>query len=157
MVKFLFGLLGRMIRRFIDGSKVLTLPDRFLGGVVGLGKGLVFIAIIMFPLSLFEDSYKNVTQGSLLTPFFEDMINIVSLKHIETKYMDKIPQLPLNDIQNRIKEMSDLKKITKEVDIKKDALLKSVENFVSQDNNHENITEEDKNKLNDLLKSLSKN
>ena len=34
---------------------------------------------------------------------------------------------------------------------------KSVENFVSQDNNHENITEEDKNKLNDLLKSLSKN
>lgn len=111
----------------------------------------------MFPLSLFEDSYKNVTQGSLLTPFFEDMINIVSLKHIETKYMDKIPQLPLNDIQNRIKEMSDLKKITKEVGIKKDALLKSVENFVSQDNNHENITDEDKNKLNDLLKSLSKN
>ena len=53
VVKFLFGLLGRIIRQFINGSKVLTLPDRFLGGIVGLCKGLVFIAIIMFPLSLF--------------------------------------------------------------------------------------------------------
>ena len=154
--KYILGLIGRLIRRFMDGSTVLSLPDRILGGVLGLFKGLVVIAIIMFPLSLFEDISEKVTQGSVLAPHFEKMVHIVSRGSYEGNLMDNIPKLSVNDIKNRFKRMNGLEELMQEMNTKKDDLLKSAQDLVVKEKSQENYTDEDKNKLNDLLNTLSK-
>lgn len=155
-VKYILDLFGRLIRRFLDGSTVLSLPDRLLGGVLGLIKGLVVIAIIMFPLSLFEDSYKKVTQGSVLAPHFEKIVHFVSQGSYKDNLMNKIPNLSVNDVKKRVKQMGDLEKLAHEMNTKKDDLLKSFQDLVVKEKTQENYTDEDKNKLNDLLNTLSK-
>ena len=140
----------------MDGSKVLSLPDRILGGVLGLFKGLIVIAIIMFPLSLFEDSYKKVTQGSTLAPYFEKIVHIVKQGSYDSNLMNKIQKFSASDVKNRVKQMGDLKKFTQEMNAKKDDLLKSVQDLVENEKSQEDYTDEDKNKLNDLLNTFLK-
>ena len=155
-VKFILGLLGRLIRRFMDGSAVLSLPDRIFGGVLGIFKGLVVIAIIMFPLSLFEDTYKKVTQGSVLAPFFEKMVHFISQGSYESNLIDKIQKLSVDDIKDPFKQMDGLEKFTQEMNTKKDDLLKTVQDMMVKEKNQEDHTDEDKSKLNKLLNTLSK-
>jgi len=154
-VKFIFGLLGRLFRKLVDGSNVLSFPDRILGGVIGLFKGLVVIAIILFPLGLFEDSYKKITRDSVLAPYFEKMFHIVSQGSYENSFIDKIPKLSVNNIKKRVKQMSDLEQLTQEISEKKDSLLKTARELVIKETTQEEYTDEDKNELNDLLDTLS--
>ena len=154
-VKIIFGLLGRLVRGFMDGSAVLSFPDRVLGGVLGLLKGLVIIAILMFPLTFFEDNYKKVTQGSVLAPYLEKIIHIVSQESNKNKLFEKIKSFPVDDVKNSIKEMGDLEKFTKEVTTKKDELSKFVQDLVLTEKTQENHTDDDRKKLNDLLNNLS--
>ena len=48
------------------------------------------------------------------------------------------------------------KKLMQEMNIKKDDLIKSVQDLVVKEKSQEEYTDEDKNKLNDLLNTLSK-
>jgi len=156
ITKFILGLLGRLIRQFMDRSTVLSFPDRILGGVLGVFKGLIVIAIIMFPLSLFEGSYKKVTQGSILAPYFEKIVNIISRGPYELNLINKVPKLSVNGVRERLQKMGDFEKITQEIKTKKDNLVNSVQGLVIKEKSQENYTDEDKNELNDLLKTLSK-
>ena len=70
--------------------------------------------------------------------------------------MDKIQKLSVNGVKKRLKQMSDLEKFTHEMDTKKDDLIKSVQDLVVKEKSQEDYTDEDKNKLNDLLNTLSK-
>ena len=97
-VKIGFGLVGRLIRRFIAAAPVLSLPDRILGGVLGLAKGLVILVIIMFPLSLFEDTYKKATQGSVLAPYLEGVIQTVSREVKNREFLDRFPDISVKKI-----------------------------------------------------------
>lgn len=155
-VKITFGILGRLFRKFVDGSTVLSYPDRLLGGAVGLIKGLIIVAIILFPLSLFENNYKKITQGSVLAPYFEKMIHIISKDSYTNNLIDRIPKLSTNDVKKSFKQMGDLDNLTQEALTKKDDLLKSVQGLINKEKTQEDYTDEDKNKLNDLLNILSK-
>ena len=158
-VKFILGLLGYLISRFMDGSKVLSLPDRILGGVLGVFKGLVVIAIIMFPLSLFEDSYNKITSRSVLSPYFEKMVNFVSQPKYNNKLINDIPKLLVDDIRERVNQIDELETFSDEFKKRKDNLLNTVESLIdlekSQEKSQENLTDEDKNKLNELLNTFS--
>ena len=155
-VKVTFGLLGRLIRRFIDGTTALSLPDRILGGCLGIFKGLIIVAVIMFPLALFENSYKKVTQGSVLAPYFEKFIYAISQETYEKNLIDKLPKLSIDDFKKTINKMSDVESLTQEIKSKKDDLLKMVKGAVLKEKNQEKYTDKDKSELNDLLNTLSK-
>ena len=68
--------------------------------------------------------YKKITQGSVLAPYFEKMVDIVNQGPYESNLVDKIPKLSINEIKNRVKQMGDLEKFTQEMNAKKDDLLK---------------------------------
>ena len=157
VVRISFGLIGRLLRKFMAGSTVLSVPDRILGGVLGFAKGLVIVAVIMFPLSLFEDSYKKVTQGSVLAPYLEQIANFVSQEAHERNLLDKFPKVSIDDVKKKIKELSDLKELSEDMKAKKDEIMKSVQDKVkteSKEQTQEKYTDEDKAKLKDILKTF---
>jgi len=76
IVKVIFGLLGRLIRKSVEGTLAISFLDRIVGGALGGLKGLVIVAIIMFPLGLFSGGYEKVTQGSIIAPYLEKIISL---------------------------------------------------------------------------------
>ena len=158
MVKIIFSFLGKLIRRFIDGTRVLSLPDRIIGGIMGLAKGLVIVAIIMFPLKLFEESYKRITQGSLFAPYLEGIVHVVKLESKDTILIDKIKNFSSDEFKKKFNVIGDLDKLKDEITIKTDKLLKTVRGSIKNNNKEKTMeahTDDDKNKLKNLLNKFA--
>ena len=157
-IKFSFDIVGRLIRRSVGGSIAISFPDRIGGGVLGILKGFVIVAIMMFPLSLFRGGYERVTQGSIITPYLEKVFSVASQESFSEKFLDLTSDMSVDSIQGKLKKMSDLNTITKDIKIKKDELLDNINILTKKELKEEAMekyTEEDKNKLNDILETFS--
>ena len=157
-IKFSFDIVGRLIRRSVGGSIAISFPDRIGGGVLGILKGFVIVAIMMFPLSLFRGGYERVTQGSIITPYLEKVFSVASEESFSEKFLDLTSDMSVDSIQGKLKKMSDLNTITKDIKIKKDELLDNIKILTKKELKEEAMekyTEEDKNKLNDILETFS--
>ena len=157
-IKFSFDIAGRLIRRSVGGSIAISFPDRIGGGVLGILKGFVIVAIMMFPLSLFRGGYERVTQGSIITPYLEKVFSVASQESFSEKFLDLTSDMSVDSIQGKLKKMSDLNTITKDIKIKKDELLDNFNILTKKELKEEAMekyTEEDKNKLNDILETFS--
>ena len=157
-IKFSFDIAGRLIRRSVGGSIAISFPDRIGGGVLGILKGFVIVAIMMFPLSLFRGGYERVTQGSIITPYLEKIFSVASQESFSEKFLDLTSDISVDSIQGKLKKMSDLNTITKDIKIKKDELLDNIKILTKKELKEEAMekyTEEDKNKLNDILETFS--
>ena len=156
-VKYVVSLLGQLIKNSINGKFVLTFPDRLLGSMVGLLKGVILIAIIIFPLSLFEVSYKKITRGSIFAPYMENIIAAVSRGTYKDDLIKRIPDISLNEFKDRVMDIEKIKVLTKDIDKKKDDLIDSVKELVENEKIEETYTTKDKNELKKLLKALPDN
>ncbi|MDG1844093.1 MAG: CvpA family protein [Nitrospinaceae bacterium] len=157
-IKFSFDIVGRLIRRSVGGSIAISFPDRIGGGVLGILKGFVIVSIMMFPLSLFRGGYERVTQGSIITPYLEKVFSVASQESFSEKFLDLTSDMSVDSIQGKLKKMSDLNTITKDIEIKKDELLDNIKILTKKELKEEAMekyTEEDKNKLNDILETFS--
>ena len=157
-IKFSFDIAGRLIRRSVGGSIAISFPDRIGGGVLGILKGFVIVSIMMFPLSLFRGGYERVTQGSIITPYLEKVFSVASQESFSEKFLDLTSDMSVDSIQGKLKKMSDLNTITKDIKIKKDELLDNIKILTKKELKEEAMekyTEEDKNKLNDILETFS--
>ena len=157
-IKFSFDIAGRLIRRSVGGSIAISFPDRIGGGLLGILKGFVIVAIMMFPLSLFRGGYERVTQGSIITPYLEKVFSVASQESFSEKFLDLTYDMSVDSIQEKLKKMSDLNTITKDIKIKKDELLDNIKILTKKELKEEAMekyTEEDKNKLNDILETFS--
>ena len=157
-IKFSFDIAGRLIRRSVGGSIAISFPDRIGGGVLGILKGFIIVAIMMFPLSLFRGGYERVTQGSIITPYLEKVFSVASQESFSEKFLDLTSDMSVDSIQGKLKKMSDLNTITKDIEIKKDELLDNIKILTKKELKEEAMekyTEEDKNKLNDILETFS--
>ena len=157
-IKFSFDIVGRLIRRSVGGSIAISFPGRIGGGVLGILKGFVMVAIMMFPLSLFRGGYERVTQGSIITPYLEKVFSVASQESFSEKFLDLTSDMSVDSIQGKLKKMSDLNTITKDIKIKKDELLDNINILTKKELKEEAMekyTEEDKNKLNDILETFS--
>ncbi|MBT7271712.1 MAG: CvpA family protein [Nitrospina sp.] len=157
-IKFSFDIAGRLIRRSVGGSIAISFPDRIGGGVLGILKGFIIVAIMMFPLSLFRGGYERVTQGSIITPYLEKVFSVASQESFSEKFLDLTSDMSVDSIQGKLKKMSDLNTITKDIKIKKDELLDNINILTKKELKEEAMekyTEEDKNKLNDILETFS--
>jgi membrane protein required for colicin V production len=157
-IKFSFDVFGRLIRRSVGGSIVISFPDRIGGGVLGILKGFVIVAIMMFPLSLFRGGYERVTQGSIITPYLEKVFSVASQEPFSKKFLDLTSDISVDSVQEKLKKMIDLNTITKDIKIKKDILMNNIKILPKKElkeNAMEKYTDDDKNKLNDILETLS--
>ena len=158
IVKITFGLLGRLIRKSVEGTLAISFLDRIVGGALGVLKGLVIVAIIMFPLGLFSGGYEKVTQGSIIAPYLEKIISLVSQESYVDEFLDFSSEISVDEVQEKIKKMSDLNAITQDIKNKKEEFLGTIQGGIknkAQEGAMENYTKEDKNKLNDLLETFS--
>ena len=158
IVKIIFGLLGRLIRKSVEGTLAISFLDRIVGGALGVLKGLVIVAIIMFPLGLFSGGYEKVTQGSIIAPYLEKIISLVSQESYVDEFLDFSSEISVDEFQEKIKKMSDLNAITQDIKNKKEEFLGTIQEGIKnkpEEGAMENYTKEDKNKLNDLLETFS--
>jgi hypothetical protein len=149
---------GRIVKRSMGGGTFVSVPDKLVGGALGALKGLVIVAIIMFPLSLFQDAYEKVVYKSILAPYLEKSIEFIKHQPFSNKIIDNLPEISVDEIKKNLQQMSDLENITQEFKSKKDKLLKKVEGAVKLGKDEkilENYTEEDKDKLKSMLDKLS--
>ena len=157
-IKFSFDIFGRLIRRSVGGSIAISFPDRIGGGALGILKGFVIVAIMMFPLSLFRGGYERVTQGSIITPYLEKVFSVASQESFIKNFSDLTSDVSVNSVQEKLKKITDLKTITKDMNIKKDKLLDDIKILTKKELKEdamEKYTEDDKNKLNDILETFS--
>ncbi len=156
-IKFSFDVFGRLIRRSVGGSIAISFPDRIGGGALGILKGFVIVAIMMFPLSLFRGGYERVTQGSIITPYLEKIFSVSSQESFSKKFLDLTSDMSVDSVQEKLKKITDLNTITKDMKIKKDELMNNIKILPKKikEDAMEKYTEDDKNKLNDLLETFS--
>ena len=160
IVKVIFGLLGRLIRKSVEGTLAISFLDRIVGGALGGLKGLVIIAIIMFPLGLFSGGYEKVTQGSIIAPYLEKIISLASQESYIDKFLDFTSEISVDGVQEKLEKMGDLNVITQDIKHKKEELLDMIQGEIKkrpEEGPMDNYTKEDKNKLNDLLETFSTN
>ena len=160
IVKVIFGLLGRLIRKSVEGTLAISFLDRIVGGALGGLKGLVIVAIIMFPLGLFSGGYEKVTQGSIIAPYLEKIISLASQESYIDKFLDFSSEISVDGVQEKLEKMGDLNAITQDIKHKKEELLDMIQGGIKkrpEEGPMDNYTKEDKNKLNDLLETFSTN
>jgi membrane protein required for colicin V production len=158
IVKVIFGLLGRLIRKSVEGTLAISLLDRIVGGGLGFLKGLVIVAIMMFPLGLFSGGYEKVTQGSIISPYLEKTISLVSQESYIDKFLDFSSEMSFDGVQEKLQKIGALNEITQDIKHKKEELLDAVKGEIKnspEEDAMDNHTKEDKNKLNNLLKKFS--
>ena len=158
IVKIIFGLLGRLIRKSVEGTLAISFLDRIVGGALGGLKGLVIVAIIMFPLGLFNGGYEKVTQGSIIAPYLEKIISLVSQESYIDKFLDFSSEMSVDGVQEKLEKIGDLNTITQDIKHKKEELVDVIQGGIKnipEEGAMDNHTKEDKNKLNDLLKTFS--
>ena len=158
LVKIIFGLLGRLIRKSVEGTLAISFLDRIVGGALGCLKGLVIVAIIMFPLSLFSGGYEKVTQGSIIAPYLEKIISLVSQESYIDKFLDFSSEMSFDGVQEKLQKIGAVNEITQDIKHKKEELLDAVKGEIKnspEEDAMDNHTKEDKNKLNNLLKKFS--
>jgi len=158
IIKIIFGLIGRLIRKSVEGTLAISFLDRIVGGALGCLKGLVIVAIIMFPLSLFSGGYEKVTQGSIISPYLEKIISLVSQESYIDKFLDFSSEISVDGVQEKLEKMGDLNAITQDIKDKKEELLDKIQGGIKnrpEEGAMDNHTKEDKNKLNELLKTFS--
>ena len=158
IVKVIFGLLGRLIRKSVEGTLAISLLDRIVGGGLGFLKGLVIVAIMMFPLGLFSGGYEKVTQGSIISPYLEKTISLVSQESYIDKFLDFSSEMSFDGVQEKLQKIGALNEITQDIKHKKEELLDAVKGEIKnspEEDAMDNHTKEDKKKLNNLLKKFS--
>jgi membrane protein required for colicin V production len=158
IVKVIFGLLGRLIRKSVEGTLAISFLDRIVGGGLGFIKGLVIVAIMMFPLGLFSGGYEKVTQGSIISPYLEKIISLVSQESYIDKFLDFSSEMSFDGVQEKLEKIGALNEITQDIKHKKEELLDAVKGKIKnspEEDAMDNHTKEDKDKLNNLLKKFS--
>ena len=158
IIKVIFGLLGRLIRKSVEGTLAISFLDRIVGGGLGFIKGLVIVAIMMFPLGLFSGGYEKVTQGSIISPYLEKIISLVNQESYIDKFLDFSSEMSFDGVQEKLEKIGALNEITQGIKHKKEELLDAVKGKIKnspEEDAMDNHTKEDKDKLNNLLKKFS--
>jgi hypothetical protein len=119
--------------------------------MLGLAKGLVILVVIMFPLSLFEDTYKKATQGSVFVPHMEEVIATLSREAKNRNVLDLLPDISVDGIKKQIDRMENLDKLSQEMEEMKDKIIGGINGKPQEE-----YTKEDKEKLDELLDSIKK-
>ncbi len=107
-------ILGNIVRKMFQEAAGLTGMDRFLGGVVGLAKGLVILVVLMVPLSYFPDFHKKTVEDSKFAPHLHAISGTVTEALGASKdFIENLPGVEKDMFKGLEDKMKDLKELTK--------------------------------------------
>lgn len=145
----LFGisLIGKGIQKLVHSAPGLSGLDRVFGGIIGLGKGVILLIILLFPLKFFPDIHRELTRNSIFAPRLIELSEVLGRGLDKEKIVDKLPRVDLDGVKKQLKSLKD---------IKNTIIPDEVESENIKGDPQEDYTNEDKNKLQDILISLDK-
>lgn len=144
---FTISLIGKGIQKLVHSAPGLSGLDRVFGGAIGLGKGVILLIILLFPLKFFPDIHRKVTQDSFFAPRLIELSEVLGRELDAKKIIDKLPRFDLDGVKKQLENLKGIKDLIKPKEIGSED-IKGVP--------QEDYTKEDKNKLNDILTSLDK-
>jgi len=148
---------GRLLRGYVEKSEGVTSLDRIWGGVLGAVKGILLVAVILFPLRYFAETYETWTGDSLFHPHLEDLMEVLGdNSDLPGEYMKKLND---TDLKGKVRDTVDgVKELREDVE---DAVESGREGARKARETKEKIqevfTKEDKEKLNRMLENMDDN
>ena len=155
---FLISLMGRVIKGILYSGNQLSMADRIIGSIVGLGKGAVIVIALTFPLQFFPKIAEKLTKGSQTAPYIAEGLIFLNINSGTLNFRKKIKDsINLNGARRKINELKNFKNMTSQLDGLKKKLPILDNNSKSGEKPLDNYSKDDLQKLNDILKSVEKN
>ena len=144
---FSISLVGKGIQKLVHSAPGLSGLDRVFGGVIGVGKGIILLIILLFPLKFFPDIHNEITRDSFIAPKLIELSRVLGRGVDTDKIVDKLPKFDLEGVKKQLKDLKDIKGSLKPEEIAPEKTM---------GNPQEGHSQEDKNELNSILLSLEK-
>ncbi len=159
----LVNLVGRLLRKLISKKKALSFVDRMIGLTFGFCRGVIILALLMIPLSLFPVIGSQAIRGSVVAPYlmvasrelsnwaFSDR-NVMESLNIKVK-MDSLKEKIGGGVESIKKAARNVKgKVSEKLSENTLGILKK--NKKNDEDKDTGITQKDREKLNQLLEGL---
>jgi membrane protein required for colicin V production len=146
---FVISLLGKGIQKLVHSAPGLSGLDRLFGGVIGLGKGIIVLIILMFFFKFFPDINREINKDSFFAPKLAKLSKALEREVDTNKIVEKLPKFDLNGVKKQLKNLKD-------INITDSFKSEDIESETIKGTPQDDYTNEDKNKLNEILLSLEK-
>jgi len=146
----IISLMGKIAKGILWSGTDLSTLDRILGGVVGLARGVVILVAITFPLQFFPEVAKKFTKDSYTAPYLAKVLDFVSQNPGALNVRKKLLDFDMEGVKEKFNELKEMKKLKGTFDDLKKKLP-------GNDKPLDQYSPEDREKLNEILKSVSKN
>ncbi len=137
--------MGRIAKGILWSRTELSMPDRILGGILGLARGVVIVVAITFPLQFFPEVGKKFTKDSYTVPYLGKVLDFVNQDLGALDVRKRFSDFDMRGAKEKFNEIKDLKKLD---DLKKKPL--DINKPMDQH------SPEDQGKLSEILKSVGK-
>ena len=152
----IISLMGKVIRGMLVSGTKLSMFDRLMGAIVGIGRGIVIVIALTFPLQFFPEIMRTVTKDSETIPYLIKALTFVNQNIGNFKFQNPLNDFNIDEAKEKLKELKAVNNMVDQLEEFKDKLPNISENFVSDDKEMEEYSKDDLQKLNDILKSVEK-
>ena len=153
----IISLIGKIVKGMLYSGNQLSIIDRIMGIFVGLGKGVVIVIALTFPLTFFPKVGANLTKGSQTAPYIKEALKYIEINPGAWNFRKKFNEsIDLNGAKEKLKELKNIKNMTDHLESLKKSLPILSNDSKTGEKPLENYSKEDVQKLNDILKSVDK-
>ncbi|QPJ63344.1 MAG: hypothetical protein G3M70_16250 [Candidatus Nitronauta litoralis] len=147
------SLIGFLVKKLLHKSDTLSGMDRIIGGGIGLLKAAALLAMVIVPLQWFPDFYGDITRDSVTAPYLEKTtVEVKRLLNVDDEFFER----NLNKVKRLKEEMPDIEKMKKMNDQFEKLKKQAEELGVSKSEPQDKHSQEDQKKLDDLIRSVTK-
>ena len=156
LTAIIISLMGKVIRGMLISRTKLSIIDRLMGGVVGFGKGVIIVIAIIFPLQFFPAISKKLTIDSQTIPYLVEVLTFVNKNISNFNFQNPLTDINIDDTKEKLKELKVIQKVEDQLEEIKKKLPKISKNSISEEKHLDEYSKDDLEKLNDILKSVTK-
>ncbi len=167
LVVILVNLTGKFLRRLIYKARALSAADRLVGLTFGFARGVLILALLMIPLSLFTAIGSPALRNSTLAPYLINISRELSNWAFSEENMGRSVKFRTRidifkkNLSGNINSVKQATKSAKKIVAEKAGTMGGKESTPSQkevkgasENKGTNITQKDREKLNQLLEQF---
>ena len=152
----IISLMGKVVRGMLISRTKLSIIDRLMGGVVGFGKGVIIVIAIIFPLQFFPAISKKLTIDSQTIPYLVEVLTFVNKNISNFNFQNPLTDINIDDTKEKLKELKVIQKVGDQLEEFKKKLPNISKNSISEEKHLDEYSKDDLQKLNDILKSVTK-
>jgi membrane protein required for colicin V production len=156
LTAIIISLMGKVIRAMLMSGTKLSTIDRLLGGVVGFCKGGIIVIAVIFPLQFFPEISKKVARDSQTIPYLVEVLTFVNKNISNFHFQNPLTAISIDDTKEKLKDLKVVQKVGDQLEEFKKKLPNISKNSISEEKQLDEYTKDDLQKLNDILKSVTK-